>query len=158
MYHNANSLKIKIMADDLKITKSQLLRLLKYRYFGPPLLVLASLHFLGMLSFYYTTTWYDSALHLAGGFWIGLIYLEWARIRNEKFILSEAEVFKVILFALMIGLAWEVFEVVYDLTFAENSGFLPLNGGLFDTAKDLILDMVGALIATFTIRHNRKEA
>ena len=107
-----------------------------------------------MFSFYYTTTWYDSILHLVGGFWIGLVYLEWGKIRNEKFALSEGEVFKVILFALMIGLAWEVFEVVYDLSLAENSRFLPLNGGLFDTAKDLILDMVGALIATFTVYRN----
>ncbi|MDP4010428.1 MAG: hypothetical protein Q8P37_01015, partial [Candidatus Spechtbacteria bacterium] len=87
------------MTDNLKITKSQLLRLLKYPYFGPLLLILAFLHFLGMFSFYYTTTWYDSILHLVGGFWIGLVYLEWGKIRNEKFALSEGEVFKVILFA-----------------------------------------------------------
>ncbi|MEX2144815.1 MAG: DUF2238 domain-containing protein [Candidatus Spechtbacterales bacterium] len=140
--------------EEFKITKSQLLQLIKYPYFGPPFLLLIALHMLGVVSFYYTTSWYDSVLHLAGGFWVGLVYLEWAKIRTKKLVLSEIEVFKTVIFVLMIGIAWEIFEIVYDFsanTSFEASKYPPLSGGTIDTFKDLILDMVGALMATFSV-------
>lgn len=80
--------------------------------------------------------WYFSLSHVLGGLWAGLFFawvLSWFRLSSK--------VWWCVLFALICGIAWEVFEVVSG-TLTPNSLYY-----IFDTANDLVLDALGGLCA-----------
>jgi hypothetical protein len=109
--------------------------------------VYASL-FLGEVHGYYVKYWWwDSLLHTGSGLLLGIFGFLLVHVMNEKedLHLSMKPSFVALfafLFALGIGVIWEIFEFAIDQTFGTNMQ----KSGLVDTMWDLIVDGLGALI------------
>ncbi len=93
---------------------------------------------------YYLLWWFDIPMHMLGGMWVALtslvVYYHLGFHRHDR---STAFVVTAMLAAtLVIGILWEVFEYSVE-------HFVKLNdNGVFDTLKDLMDDMIGAVIAS----------
>lgn len=76
-------------------------------------------------------------MHFMGGLWVGLafIWLSWGREFNWKLIL------KIILGVLLIGVLWEIFEVILNNYTTQ----LPFN--TLDTLSDIFFDLAGGTFA-----------
>jgi hypothetical protein len=113
--------------------------------------VFASL-FLGEVRDYYTQYWWwDTLLHTASGFLLGIVGFLLVHILNET---EEIDLhmrpgfvaFFAFLFALGMGVLWEIFEFAMDRLAGMNMQ-KPMLGdpsGLTDTMWDLIVDALGA--------------
>ncbi|MBU1557840.1 hypothetical protein KKC45_02665 [Patescibacteria group bacterium] len=95
------------------------------------------------LFLYWKLWWFDIIMHFLGGLWVGMSAL-WiyyfsgffGNLRKDPpfiFLLSFLSV-------LAIGLGWEVFEFLIEIDFS--------NHYVSDTALDLIMDIVGGIIAS----------
>ena len=93
---------------------------------------------------YYLLWWFDIPMHMLGGLWIALtslvVYYHMGFHRHDR---SVSFVVTAMLAAtLIVGIFWEVFEFSV-------AHFVKLNdNGVFDTLKDLLDDMIGAVIAS----------
>jgi uncharacterized membrane protein YjdF len=114
--------------------------------------VFASL-FLGDLHGYYTRFWWwDAALHTASGFLLGIVGFLLVHILNETAEIgmkmkSGFVAFFAFLFAVGVGVVWEIFEFASDELLGTTMQ-KPLGddaSGLTDTMWDLIVDTLGAL-------------
>src|SRR3989344_1064548 len=76
--------------------------------------------------------------HLLGGVWAALLVL-WARALMH----DEAGVLLCVLGALGVGIAWEFFEIVADLTSISS----PYYAG--DTTLDIVMDTFGGFVGAF---------
>ncbi len=90
---------------------------------------------------YWIYPWFDMPMHFLGGLWLGgmIVWMKWVRWDGE---VSRLKQFVwVILGAMAIGLAWEVFEFSLDtfIIFRVND--------VADTLSDLSMDFVGAVVA-----------
>ncbi|MDX1535740.1 MAG: hypothetical protein R3346_03205 [Candidatus Spechtbacterales bacterium] len=104
--------------------------------------LIIGLHIVGIMnSIYDSIWWFDIFMHGIGGFWVaGSAYIFFGK-RN----ISTRLAWAIILFTLFIGIAWEVFEITIDII--EPIGFgSNMSGGLYDTAGDLIMDVLGAVV------------
>lgn len=128
-------------------------------YIPPEFMVLAIIFvfaslFLGEVQGYYTRFWWwDIALHTSSGFLLGMIGFALVYVLNESediglYMKPGFIAFFAFLFALGIGVLWEVFEFSMDQFFHTNMQKPMLNdpSGLTDTMWDLIVDGIGALI------------
>lgn len=115
--------------------------------------VFASL-FLGEVRGYYAKYWWwDIALHTSSGFLLGIIgfVLVYALNETEEIGVSMKPgfvAFFALLFAMGVGVVWEIFEFAMDQLLGTNMQ-KPMLGdpsGLTDTMWDLIVDTVGAAI------------
>lgn len=105
--------------------------------------------FLGEVGDYYDRFWWwDSVLHAGSafafgfaGFLILLLLLSRKKLQASPLLIS----LFAFSFGLAIGALWEIFEYVMDSVFGLNMQ----KSGLRDTMGDLIIDMVGAGIASF---------
>lgn len=104
--------------------------------------------FLGEIHGYYTRFWWwDMVLHSGAAFILGILGFLLVYVLNEKkeialdlkphFIALFA-----FLFAVGIGVLWEIFEFFMDQSFGLNMQ----KSGLIDTMWDLIVDVIGAAI------------
>ncbi len=115
--------------------------------------VTAVLHFIALFfHFYWTTSWFDSIVHLCGGISVGFFTL-WlsTSVGKQSVIRFSVENCVIILgAALFIGLLWEFFEWSFGLTFvtAPNYGV--------DTLSDLLMDVVGGFVALSYATFNKK--
>lgn len=106
--------------------------------------------FLGeMNSFYNRYWWWDIFLHVFSGILLGIIGFITIFIlnkeKNVKLYMSTGFVtFFSFTFALSMGAIWEIFEFFMDQIF----GFNMQKTGLVDTMGDLIVDSIGALLAS----------
>lgn len=132
----------------------------RYSVFVPPefallaiVFVFASL-FLGDLHGYYTRFWWwDVALHTGSGFLLGIVGFLLVHVLNET---SEIGMrmkpgfvaFFALLFAVGVGVLWEIFEFASDelLGTRMQKPMLDDASGLTDTMWDLIVDTLGALV------------
>ncbi len=89
--------------------------------------------------FSYTYWWWDSYEHLLGGIVVGLFAL-WLGTLRFRYRIS---LMHTVFFVLVIGLLWEGIEVVYPL-----GKSIWFSYGV-DTVKDLILDVLGGVIAWY---------
>ncbi|HDP89548.1 MAG TPA: hypothetical protein ENN42_06275 [Thioalkalivibrio sp.] len=117
------------------------------------LFVFAAL-FLGEIRSYYTRLWWwDIALHTSSGLLLGILGFLLVYVLNEskrvdvhmrpRFVALFA-----FMFAVTVGVLWEIFEFAMDQLFGTNMQ-KPMLGdpsGLTDTMWDLIVDTLGALI------------
>ena len=118
--------------------------------------VFASL-FLGEVHGYYTRFWWwDIVLHTSSGFLLGIIGFLLVYIMNEteQIHLNMRPgfvAFFAFLFALGMGVLWEIIEFTMDSLFDSNmqKTMLGDSSGLTDTMWDLIVDTVGALSISF---------
>ena len=88
---------------------------------------------------YWSIWWFDMPMHFLGGFWLGL-FLIWL-FPLEK--MSGKMIFKIILGVLLIGIFWEIFEVIVN----NNTLQLPFN--TLDTLSDIFFDLAGGTFAVF---------
>lgn len=89
---------------------------------------------------WYSSIWYfDMPMHFLGGFWIGLL-LFWL-FPLEK--VSLGVCLKIILGVLLVGIFWEIFEILVDKSITLN----PFNR--LDTLSDLFFDLTGSIFAIF---------
>jgi uncharacterized membrane protein YjdF len=115
--------------------------------------VFASL-FLGEVHGYYTKFWWwDIVLHTSSGFLLGIIGFLLVYVLNETEQIqlnmrAGFVAFFAFLFALGIGVIWEIIEFTIDSLFNMNMQKAMLGDptGLTDTMWDLIVDAVGAFI------------
>jgi len=117
--------------------------------------------YLGEINAYYTYFWWwDIFLHTLSGVLLGLVGFILVYIFNsEERIRLHLSPFFVglftFVFAVSIGVFWEIFEFGLDQLF----GFDTQHGSLFDTMSDLIVDTIGALfisvVGYFYVRKNR---
>ncbi len=104
--------------------------------------------FLGEVHSYYTIFWWwDLILHSSSGFLLGIAGFLAAYILNEekKIHLKMKPAFVALfafLFALAIGVLWEIFEFFMDSAFGLNMQA----SGVTDTMWDLIVDVLGAAV------------
>jgi hypothetical protein len=106
-------------------------------------------HFVGMDGRYMQYWWYDIFMHMLGGLAIGLllsciILLCCRNARRIKWF--------IILGVLAVGIAWEFFEIYYNLT-----GY-PIGTKLYyiDTALDILDDIIGGCLAVYMFIKYRK--
>jgi len=100
--------------------------------------VLGAVHYLALEFYlYWQYVWFDVPMHILGGVVVALSLFA-ARdlgvsIPNAFFRLAP-----VLLFVMVVGILWEIFEVKAGLYMAENY--------VFDTAVDLCMDFVGGTV------------
>src|SRR3989344_6737965 len=103
------------------------------------MIIFGALHLIAQpLSLYWTYWWFDIMMHFLGGFSGGLLVL-WYLGPSRSF----QVIFITISCVLIVGIAWEIFEFVFELT-------QPIDYWQ-DTAFDIVNDIVGAVIAYFFI-------
>lgn len=88
---------------------------------------------------YYSVWWFDMPMHILGGFWLGLVFIWFLKPKD----LSFNTVAKIILWALVVGLFWEIFEI-FAFNFITGTPFNAL-----DTLSDICFDLVGSGISIF---------
>lgn len=93
---------------------------------------------------WYFSIWYfDMLMHFLGGFWISLVLI-WLWSGRDSFRkLSANPIFKILSGVLIIGVLWEVFELIVNNTIAQN----PFD--VLDTASDLFFDLAGGTFSAF---------
>lgn len=115
--------------------KKEILR----KMFTTIFLILA-VNFFAMKLYWYTSIWwFDIPMHFFGGFFLGLLYIYLFELKISDF--SYREFLKGFLFILIVGLGWEIFEIIF---------YNILNGAKFimiDTLSDICFDVSGGLSA-----------
>jgi len=92
----------------------------------------------------YSSIWYfDMIMHFFGGFWVGLIALWFFSYKNLSFEFCFKFILKIILSVLMVGVLWEVFEILFVNVVAQNSF------NILDTTSDIFFDLAGGIFAVF---------
>jgi len=86
---------------------------------------------------YASIRYFDMVMHFLGGLWVGLALLWLLFKENFSFVL----IFKILLGVLVVGVLWEIFEILVNSTIAQN----PFD--VLDTASDLFFDFGGGLCA-----------
>jgi len=116
--------------------------------------------FLGELVFYKHVWWWDKLLHTLSGVGLGLIgfAIIYYIYRLRRFTASPflIAIFS-FTFAVTFGVLWELFEFMMDNNFGTNM----MRSGLHDTMWDLVVDSVGALLASIAaytyVKHKEKK-
>lgn len=120
-----------------------------------PFLAATTLFFIGSiflgeaLDFYERLWWWDLALHgfSAIGFGLSGFLFVFMLFEGDRFAAPPSAIaFITFCVAVTIGAIWEIFEYGMDLTFGLNMQ----KSGLDDTMGDLIIDAIGATIASVT--------
>jgi len=130
--------------------------------------------FLGEVrSFYYLIPYWDVVLHSFSSLMLGFFGFMVITVlnRDEDILFNISPVFASLCafsFAVTIGTAWEIYEFVCDSLLGLNMQKFMLADGtsligheaLTDTMKDIIIDVIGALISSlvgfFAIKNNKK--
>ncbi len=113
------------------------------------ILICGSLYLGEMHSFYYRIWWWDIFLHGLSGITIGAIGFSLVYIlnRHTHVAIDLSHAFVAIFafcFTMSIGVLWEIFEYIMDITFGLNMQ----KSGLNDTMGDLIITTIGALVSS----------
>lgn len=134
--------------------------------------------FLGEVMDLYTAFWWwDDLLHTISGVLLGLAGFLLVYYFNSKFSMNLSPVFValfVVAFAVLIGVMWEIFEFTMDIfkgsnmqrwTAPDSTWLLGKNYqglGLRDTMSDLIVDLIGGLVAGgyafYLFGHEKRKA
>ncbi len=124
------------------------------RYFWPSvsvMVVVVGLHWFASLNDIYDTVWwYDIPMHFLGGLWLFLFGLWVVNTQYGNIFLRHTSVKSLIFFVLVIGVLWEIHEIVFGFMHFSDPGYF------FDTFKDLTMDIIGALFGSVFIKGERK--
>ena len=125
--------------------------------------IICSTVFGEVFSLYYRIPCWDDLLHFGSGTMIGMLgsvlLMHYCRKKQCRHLISPALIaIASVCFAIFIGVAWEIYEFAGDSLLGLNMQKCLLqdgtalvgNAALADTMKDLILDLGGALVASFT--------
>ncbi|MFA6076999.1 MAG: hypothetical protein WC735_02905 [Candidatus Paceibacterota bacterium] len=77
-------------------------------------------------------------MHFLGGFWLGLLYFYIFPFSKDHLVYA---ILKILLFVLLIGVGWEVFEILVNGALAQN----PLD--FLDIISDIFFDLSGGVLA-----------
>lgn len=91
-------------------------------------------------SLYWHFVWLDTVSHFLGGVWVALAY-GWLMLRLAN---RRPSLLEIVVAVLCVGLCWEVFEVAFGIPREANWAF--------DTALDLLMDVIGGLAGVWTLR------
>lgn len=110
-------------------------------------------------SFYYTIPFWDTILHTFSGAMLGALGFSFVNLLNdnEKVTVNMSPLFVAVFalcFAVSLGVLWEIYEFSFDGLLSLNMQKFALENGtlligraaLQDTMKDLIVDILGALV------------
>ena len=130
------------------------------RFLAALLILIAIFHYIGLAErLYWAFPWYDIVMHIAGGFWTGLLFFY---IFEERFQFYSSRTNPLITFALVLGFAaligvlWEFYEYLADVFILKKHPLTAQQGSVFDTLLDLFNDLVGAgFAALFRLRYPR---
>ncbi len=90
--------------------------------------------------YWYSLIWYfDMPMHFLGGFWLGLYYVWLFPLKESETLLSF--VVKAILGVLLVGILWEIFQILVNNFIAQN----PFDA--LDTLSDIFFDLAGGSCA-----------
>ena len=96
------------------------------------------LNYLAMKFYWYSSMWYfDMPMHFLGGIWLALALSWFFKIKE----ISLSLVIKIIFGVLIIGVLWEIFEIIVNNYTTQN----PFN--LLDTLSDIFFDLSGGCFA-----------
>ena len=106
------------------------------------------------LGWHFIIPWIDIPLHLAGGVWVGMMFvLLFGRLFSDEAWSSKR--FRILIvvvsFAAFIGVLWELFE--FGVT---EIGGIYFQGNIADTMGDFLMDMIGGLIGGLVAMFGRK--
>jgi len=93
------------------------------------------------LYWYYSIWWFDMPMHFLGGLFIGLGCIWFLFHKELPLELSWKLVLKVFLSVLLIGVLWELFEIVFYQIIAQS----PFHA--LDTIHDIFFDLAGGVFA-----------
>lgn len=100
--------------------------------------VIFVLHFAASMFYWYSSIWYfDMPMHFMGGFFLGLAFF-WYLWPDQ---LSTRTMLPIVAGVLVVGVGWEVFELIFINVVAANS-FHAL-----DTFSDICFDLAGGFTA-----------
>ncbi|HEU0080725.1 MAG TPA: hypothetical protein VFQ72_01715 [Candidatus Paceibacterota bacterium] len=109
--------------------------------------LVAALNWLGNLKdYYYTTVWYDWPMHFLGGATIAALLLWKLDFLDTPRLAWLRQPRNLILYVFAVGIAWEVFEVAFHLNSLSDQGYA------WDTAHDLIMDVIGGAAVVWIAR------
>ena len=120
---------------------------LRLTFFFISSITLALVHLMAMeFSLYWKHVWLDMPMHFLGGFCVALGY---AIIPFFKIQLPESltTVWVYLGAVLLVGIAWEVFELFTGISLANDAENL-----LLDTSVDVVLDLCGGYVAYALIK------
>ena len=102
------------------------------------------LNYLAMKFYWYSSIWYfDMPMHFLGGLFLGLSIIWILSYKNLSLELSLKLIFKILLGVLVIGVSWEIFEILFNNIIAQ----MPFN--TLDTISDIFFDLAGGTFAIF---------
>lgn len=111
--------------------------------------ILAVTHILAMKFFlYWKYEWFDMPMHFLGGVVVGLLLYTLHDI-GVNIIPRKPRWFTVLLFVIMVAMAWEVYEVLIRIQIFDDY--------YIDTAIDLFLGSLGGITAFIVGNQMRKE-
>lgn len=87
-------------------------------------------------SLYWSLGWYDVMMHFLGGLTIGVLVVWFLKLEN----ISVKSFLFVFVCVMIVGIAFEIFEYVNDLTYSTQDYSI-------DTIIDLVMDALGAVSA-----------
>lgn len=101
--------------------------------------------------------WFDIPMHIMGGMFLGLFggALFFKKLRDLS---NKEALVTILLFVLIIGLGWEVFEyIVQTIIKGQQLANIP------DSIKDMVMDLLGGLLTSFFVlrsikRYNKAHA
>lgn len=113
------------------------------------------LHYLGVeQEFNSSVWWYDVLLHFLGGFVVaGSAYLFFGLERKT---LSQFSVLFILASVFVAGVLWEIAQMMDNIP-AFVGSVVGSTGGLADTFKDMVMDMLGGTAFLFAIRTRDKN-
>ncbi len=117
--------------------------------------VVAGLHYVALtFSLYWTTDWFDILMHFLGGAVIGLgaafVFFTSGYLPVTQQIRNFALILLVMIFSvLVVGLAWEVWELF--------AGFTDRFNELPDTILDIVMDTLGGIAAFYYVKRKINE-
>lgn len=100
---------------------------------------------------YYSIWWFDVFMHFAGGVWLGFVFAWFMALKGLPLSLDVTLVSKLVLWVLVVGIGWEVFEYYFINYMAQN------RFDMVDTLSDLVLDLSGGLCAILYLQKSKYE-
>lgn len=127
------------------------------KYLFLSLLAIFTSNFLGLeYGWYHILPWYDIPMHIAGGAWVAVAFLYFARKYGWVARIVRPTFLRVLGIVLVVGIGWEIFEYSMDVfvfrkyTFSTVPVFI-----LIDSVYDLVNDLIGAVLVVGIVNYLR---
>ena len=121
-------------------------------------LIIGAAHILGSFkSWYWTYSWFDTPMHLAGGAWVALLFFYLFEEHFRVFDSKKNFLFTITValgFVALIGILWEFYEYFHDAFISRLPPNTPRpHPNLYiDTMKDFLNDLIGGTLAILAWR------